>query len=78
MIVSKTDISRSTTVIMQDYKNRGLRLTNIDYFIKALKVRWVRRLFDEQNKGIWKEFYVENLNAFREDLILENNLHIQD
>ena len=60
---SKPDkIKRS--VIMQDYKHGGLRLINIDYFIEALKAGWVRRIFDEQNKGIWKEFYLEKLNAF--------------
>ena len=36
---SKPDkIKRS--VIMQDYKHGGLRLTNIDYFIEALKAVW--------------------------------------
>ena len=60
---SKPDkIKRS--VIMQDYKNGGLRLTNIDNFIEALKAGCVRRIFDEQNNGMWKEFYLEKLNAF--------------
>ena len=44
-------------VLMQDYKNCGLRLINIDYFIDALKAGWIRRIFDEQNKGLWKEYY---------------------
>ena len=74
---SKPDkIKRS--VIMQDYKNGGLRLINIDYFIEALKAGWVRRIFDEQNKGIWKEFYLEKFNAFGGKLIQESNLHIQN
>ena len=74
---SKPDkIKRS--VIMQDYKNGGLGLINIDYFIEALKAGWVRRIFDEQNKGVWKEFYLEKLNAFGGKLILESNLRIQD
>ena len=56
---SKPDkIKRST--IMQDYKNGGLRMINIDYFIWALKAGWVKRIFDDSNKGIWKEFYIEN------------------
>ena len=47
---SKPDkIKRS--VKMQDYKNGGLRLINVDYFIEALKAGWVRRILDEQNKG---------------------------
>ena len=49
---------------MHDYKNGGLRLISIDYFIEALKAGWVRRIFDEQNEGIWKEFYLEKLNSF--------------
>ena len=36
-----------------------LKLTNIDYFIEALKTGRVRRIFDEQNKGIWNDFYFE-------------------
>ena len=63
---------------MQDYKNGGLRLINVDHFIKALKAGWLRRIFDENNKGIWKEFYLEKLNAYGGKLILESNLHEQD
>ena len=60
---SKPDkIKRS--VLMQDYKNGGLRLLNVDYFIEALKAGWVKRIFDETNKGLWKEFYLEKLNIF--------------
>ena len=74
---SKPDkIKRS--VIMQDYKNGGLRLINVDYFIEALKAGWVRRILDEHNKGIWKEFYLEKLNAYGGKLIFESNLHVQD
>ena len=43
-------------VLMQDYKNGGLRLLNVDYFIEALKAGWIRRIFNENNKGLWKEF----------------------
>ena len=47
------------TVLTQDYKKGRLRLTNIDYFIEALKAGWLRRIFDEKNKGLWKEYYLE-------------------
>ena len=53
-------------------------MINIDYFIEALKAGWVRRIFNEQNKAIWEEFYLEKLNAFGGKSILESNLHIQD
>ena len=57
------------TVLMQDYKNGGLRLTNFDYFIEALKAGWLRRIFDENNKGLWKEYYLEKINKFGGRLI---------
>ena len=66
------------TVLMQDYKNGGLRLTNIDYFIEALKAGWLRRIFDENNKGLWKEYYLEKINKFGGRLILECNIHSYD
>ena len=70
---SKPDkINRS--VIMQDYKYGGLRMINLDYFIEALKAGWVKRIFDEKNKGLWKEFYLENLNAYGGKLVIESNL----
>ena len=51
-------------VLMQGYENGGHRLINVDYFIEALKAGWIRRIFDEQNKGLWKEYYLEKLNIF--------------
>ena len=57
-------VSHNAGLLEQGGGGGGGRLTNIDYFIEALKVRWVRKIFNEQNKGIWKEFYLENLNAF--------------
>ena len=59
---------------MQGYENGGLRLTNVDYFIEALKAGWIRRIFDEQNKGLWREYYLEKLNVF----CLECNLNVND
>ena len=49
-------------VLMQGYENGGLRLINVDYFIEDLKAGWIRRIFDKQNKGLWKEYYLEKLN----------------
>ena len=33
-------------------KERGTQVDKYRYFIEALKAGWVRRIFDEQNKGI--------------------------
>ena len=66
------------TILTQDYKKGGLRLTNIDYFIETLKAGWLRRIFDEKNKGLWKEYYLEKLNNFGGKIILECNLNSID
>ena len=52
------------SVMYQDYKNGGLRLTNLNWFITALKAGWLRRIFDENNKGLWKEYYLNKINTF--------------
>ena len=66
------------SVLCQDYKNGGLRLINLENFITALKAGWMKRIFDEQNNGLWKEYYIEKLNAFGGKLVLQSNLDIKD
>ena len=56
---SKPDKIRRS-VIMQYYKNGGLRLINVDYFIEALKAGCVRRILDEQIKVYGKNFILKN------------------
>ena len=34
--------------------------------------------FDEQNNGVWKEYYIEKLNAFRGKFVLQSYLDIED
>ena len=58
---SKTDkISRKT--IVQDIEYGGLKMINIELFMNAIKASWVKRLLDNNNKGIWKEKYQALLN----------------
>ena len=62
----------------QDYKNGGLRLTNLNWFITALKVGWLRRIFDENNDGLWNEYYLDKINTLDVKLVLESNLNTND
>ena len=43
-----------------------------------MKAGWLRRIFDENNKGLWKEYYLEKINKFGGKLILECNVHSYD
>ena len=66
---SKPDkIKRS--VLMQDFKNGGLRLENVDYFIQALKAWRIRRIFDKTIKGYEKDFIWRNLTILEENCYL--------
>ena len=66
------------SVLYQDCKNGWLRLINLENFIKALKAGWTKCIFDEQNNGLWQEYYIEKLNGFGGKLILQSNLDIKD
>ena len=35
-------------------EDRGLKMTNISKFIDALKIAWVKRFLDDENKASWK------------------------
>ena len=51
-------ISRKT--IIQNYENNGLKMIDIDIFIKSIKAGWVKRLTNTSNNGDWKHIYILN------------------
>jgi Reverse transcriptase (RNA-dependent DNA polymerase) len=38
------------SIMTQDYENGGIRVVNVEYFMKALKTTWLRRLFIKNSK----------------------------
>jgi hypothetical protein len=40
--------------LTQDYENGGIKLTDIDCFLNAIKASWVKRYLDKNNKSKWK------------------------
>ena len=38
----------------QPYENGGLKLTDINFFLNAIKAGWVKQFLDENNHGKWK------------------------
>ena len=51
-------------VIIQDYNKGGLKMIEIDSYINALKTKWIKRILDENNKGLWKEIYLKEIIQF--------------
>ena len=69
-------INRKT--IIQDYENNGLKMIDIDIFIKSIKAGWVKRLTNTSNNGDWKHIYIEQLKKVGGSLIFECNINAND
>ena len=57
----KDPVKRS--VLSNDYLEGGLKMTNIDIYIKALWIKWILRLLENSNEN-WKiipQKYFENI-----------------
>ena len=67
----------SRTQIKKQLSEGGLKMIDLDSFINALKGSWVKRLFDEENKGQWKLLYLKMINKFGGKLLFECNLNEQ-
>jgi hypothetical protein len=65
-------------IIVQDYKVGGLKMIDIEKFIKSLKSSWIKRILDASNNGIWKQLYMKKLNQFGGKLLFESNIKRND
>jgi len=43
-------------VKINDFKDGGLRMLDIESFNEALKCSWIKKYLDDENKGKWKLF----------------------
>ena len=62
-------IKRET--LTNDYKNGGLKMIDIDMFIKSLKVSWIKRIVNSEEKGILNKIYLQTLQPFGRKLLFE-------
>ena len=69
-------ISRKT--IIQDYENGGLKMIDLNMFIKAIKAGWVKRIANTENDGDWKHIYMNHLKSVGGSLLFECNLNDKD
>ena len=44
-------------LIIQDYSKGGLKMVEIYSYKNSLKIKWIKRILDKENKGNWKEIY---------------------
>ena len=65
-------------IIVLDYTLGGIRMTNLNYFINALKGCWIKRLIDKNNNGHWKIFYKSILEKKGGALVFQCNVSESD
>merc|ERR1712002_1373631 len=69
-------ISRQT--IIGDYFQGGLKMFHFPSIISGLKIAWVKRYLNDQNKGKWKCFFDYHLEKFGGNMIWTCNLNANE
>ena len=65
-------------ILTMGYENGGLKMIDIDNFIKALKVCWIKRMIEADNDSILNRILIYNLRAFGGNLLFECNISEND
>ena len=65
-------------VLKMPFDSGGLNVPNIFSYNKSLKIAWIKRYLDTNNKSIWKNILQEQLAAIGENLIFETNTSKND
>ena len=68
----KDKIRRS--LLYNEYKEGGLKMPLLLSFNRAMKVTWIKRYFDEENKSKWKMFFAHSLRRMGVDIFFSGNL----
>ena len=65
-------------LITKDYKEGGLKMIDFKKFLLALKAGWIARILDINNKGQWKQIYLQKFKKLGKELIFECNITKND
>ena len=66
------------SVMINDYKNGGLKMVDIASFTKSLKTAWIKKYLDDSNCGKWKHFFELELRKYGGKLVFTSNLNKLD
>ena len=66
------------SVILNEYKDGGLKMLDIQSFNDALKAKWVQKYLDDNNQAKWKFFFDYFTEKHGGKLILTGNLNQAD
>jgi len=66
------------SVILNEYKDGGLKMLDIQSFNCALKAKWVQKYLDDTNQAKWKLFFDYFIKEHHGKLLLTGNLNQAD
>ena len=49
-------------VLVNEYKDGGMKLTDVNMFLNSLKCGWVKQMLNTESNGCWKIVYKHILN----------------
>ena len=65
--------------MINDYPERGLKMTDVSSFNKSLKASWIKKYLDSGNHGKWKNFFNLALGKYEGSTFFEiGNLNRKD
>jgi hypothetical protein len=65
-------------VIIQDFKYRGLNMIDLPIFMNSIKSSWIKRLYDKNNHGLWKEMIKKKLQKIGGLDLFKSNSNAND
>ena len=60
-------------VLTMDYEKGGLKMIDLEIFMKSLEICWIKRMIESEDDGLLKNLYLNKLNQFGGKLLFESN-----
>ena len=67
-----------SNILMRNYEDGGLKLTDMQHFVYSLKCTWIKRIYNEMNNSPLKRIYNNILNKHGGKYTFENRLQTDD
>ena len=65
-------------ILTMDYEKGGLKMIDLETFIKFLKICWIKRMIESEDNGILKNIYISKLKPFGGKFLFECNFSEND
>ena len=64
--------------LIQNYEKVDLKMIDIENFIQAQKITWIKRMLDSNNKTVLNEIYQQRLNKFGRALYYSSVIKVKN